>query len=178
MILKNGNDFQVRKAVPQDAEEIICYLNQVGGESDNLLFGKNGFHMSVEEEKEYIEGVNNSDTSCLLVGILENKIVSLVSITGSSRSRINHHGEIAVSVLKKYWGQGIAGEMIKQIISFAKNTAVIKVVQLEVRSDNQKAIHLYEKLGFKKWGTYEKFFKIEEQYYDADYMNLYLDSEK
>jgi RimJ/RimL family protein N-acetyltransferase len=49
---------------------------------------------------------------------------------------------------------------------------------LEVRSDNQKAIHLYEKMGFKKWGTYERFFKIEKQYCDAEYMNLYLDSEK
>lgn len=33
----------IRKASVEDAAAIIDYLNQVGGESDNLLFGANGF---------------------------------------------------------------------------------------------------------------------------------------
>ena len=31
------NKYIIREAVPDDAEKMILYLNQAGGESDNLL---------------------------------------------------------------------------------------------------------------------------------------------
>ena len=36
-----NNTYIVREALPDDAERMILYLNQVGGESDNLLHGMN-----------------------------------------------------------------------------------------------------------------------------------------
>ena len=30
------NTYLIREALPEDAEKMILYLNQVGGESDNL----------------------------------------------------------------------------------------------------------------------------------------------
>ena len=47
-------------------------------------------------------------------------------------------------------------------------------IELEVRSDNEAAIALYKKFGFEKVGTNEKFFKINGEFFAADYMNLYL----
>ena len=47
-------------------------------------------------------------------------------------------------------------------------------VELEVRSDNERAIALYKKFGFEKVGRNEKFFKINGEFFAADYMNLYL----
>ena len=38
-----NNAYTIREAVPDDAEKMILYLNQVGGESDNLLHGENEF---------------------------------------------------------------------------------------------------------------------------------------
>ena len=35
-----NNTYIIREAVPEDAENMISYLNQVGGESDNLLHGE------------------------------------------------------------------------------------------------------------------------------------------
>ena len=56
--LKNGQMLTLRKPTVDYAEKMVNYLNSVGGESDNLLFGKNEFHLSVEQEKEYIKMVN------------------------------------------------------------------------------------------------------------------------
>ena len=36
-------EFDIREATPKDAEKIIAYLAQVGGETDYLSFGKEGF---------------------------------------------------------------------------------------------------------------------------------------
>jgi RimJ/RimL family protein N-acetyltransferase len=173
MILKNGYELIIERACPEDAAGIIEYLNIVGGESNNLLFGENGFIMTVEEEKAFIEKFNNSDKSLLLVGKIDNVIVSIVSLSGSVRERIAHRGEIAVSVKKAFWGLGIATLMINELIQFAKHTANMEILQLEVITDNERAIGLYEKLGFEKIGIYKKFIKIKEEYSDAYLMNLY-----
>lgn len=174
MILKNGQEISIRKASAEDAEEIIEYLNIVGGESDNLLFGKNEFALTVEQEREHIKAINSSDKGCMLIGRINGTIASVVSLSGYGRERIAHRGEIAVSVRKDYWNSGVGTAMINELIHFAKETAKIEIIGLNVKSDNVNAIQLYEKLGFRKIGTYEKFFKINGKYYNSDMMNLYL----
>ncbi|HPU63370.1 MAG TPA: N-acetyltransferase, partial [Mobilitalea sp.] len=63
--LKNGEKLILRTPVEDDAEALIEYCNQVGGESDNLLFGKNEFHMTVEQEREYIKKLQNNPNSLM-----------------------------------------------------------------------------------------------------------------
>ena len=43
-----NNTYIIREAVPDDAENMISYLNQVGGESDYLLYGENEFNVPIE----------------------------------------------------------------------------------------------------------------------------------
>ena len=43
--LKNGQLLEIRKAVPEDAAQLLAYLPLIGAESDNLLFGKEGLSL-------------------------------------------------------------------------------------------------------------------------------------
>ena len=56
---------------------------------------------------------------------------------------------------------------------FAKENG-FEQLNLEVRSSNARAIHLYEKYGFRKLCTFPHFFKINGEYIDFDLMNLEL----
>ena len=47
-------------------------------------------------------------------------------------------------------------------------------ITLEERRSNQSAIHLYEKYGFEKFGTFKGYMKIRGEHIDFDFMNLYL----
>jgi ribosomal protein S18 acetylase RimI-like enzyme len=49
---------------------------------------------------------------------------------------------------------------------------MIEIIELEVRCDNRRAIHLYEKYGFIRHGTFPAFFKIGDEYIDFDLMHL------
>ena len=51
-------EFDIREATPEDAEKIIAYLAQVGGETDYLSFGKEGLPISTEEEEKFIQNIN------------------------------------------------------------------------------------------------------------------------
>ncbi len=172
--LKNGDRLFIAKAQKEDAKGIIEYLNIVGGESDNLLFGKNEFKMAVEQEKNYLDSLESLPTSIMLCGKIGGKIASVCSISAPSRERIAHTSEMAVSVKKEYWGMGIATAMMSELIDFARQTSKIEIIHLGVRAQNKNAIHLYKKFGFEEIGIYKNFFKIDDRYYDEILMNLYL----
>jgi len=174
MQLKNGKNLLIRKAKKEDAAELIAYLNLVGGESDNLLFGANEFNMTVEQEEEYIESLKNSSTSTLLVGIADGKIICVGSLSAPNRERIAHQGNLGMSVLKEYWGLGVGAQLMSALIDFAKSSDKLEIIHLQVRADNERAIALYKKMGFKEIGMYPKYTKINGEYFDDILMNLYL----
>lgn len=84
---------------------------------------------------------------------------------------MSHRAELGISVLKRYWNNGIGSALMEKIIDYAKQHD-IEIINLEVRSDNMSAIHLYEKYGYKKTGTIPAFFKINKEYVDFDIMSL------
>ena len=53
--MKQGGRLLLREAQGTDAGAVLAYLNRVGGESDNLLFGKDGFPLPVEREAAFLE---------------------------------------------------------------------------------------------------------------------------
>lgn len=172
--LKNGLKLIVRKPKVEDANNMIDYLNIVGGESDNLLFGHGEFRFTIDQEKEYIENMNKEINSLMLLGIIDNKIVSVSQISTNNRKRIAHNSEIALSVKKEYWGLGIGSAIMELLIEFAKENNNIKNISLGVKAENLNAIKLYEKKGFKKVGFHKDFFYINENYYDEILMDLNL----
>ncbi|MGN0025607.1 MAG: GNAT family N-acetyltransferase, partial [Clostridium sp.] len=119
--LKNGQNLIIRRPIEDDAEKMVNYSNIIGGESDNLLFGKNEFHLSVEQEREYIKNLNNSKDAFMVMGIINNKVVSIAQIRKLGRKRIEHNSEIAISVKKEYWGLGIGSAVMSELIEFARN---------------------------------------------------------
>ena len=164
----------IRKATKEDTKNIINYFNKVGGESDNLLFGKDEFkNMPIDIYEKIIENINNSKNDIMLLAVIDGNIVSVGFLQGLKKERLSHRASLAISVSKKYWGQGIGKAMINYLIDFARQ-ANIKVIELQVRCDNERGIRLYENLGFEKIGTYKKYFCINNLYYDAFLMNLYL----
>ncbi|WP_235777757.1 GNAT family N-acetyltransferase [Clostridium culturomicium] len=173
--LKNGSDLVLREVNINDAEAMLQYLNIVGGESDNLLFGANEFCLTVEQEKNYIESMRENDNALMAIGVIDGQIISIAQVAAPPRKRIAHNGELAISVKKEYWSMGVGTEMMKLLIDFAKSTSVIKNISLGVKSDNEKGIKLYEKMGFEKVGVHRNFFNIDGKYFHEILMDLYLE---
>lgn len=172
--LENGEELLLRKPTEDDAEAMIEYLNIVGGESDNLLFGKNEFRLTVEQEREHIKNVNINDNALMILGVMDNHIVSVSQVSSSNRKRIAHNSELAISVKKEYWNMGVGTAVMEVLINFAKNHETIKTISLGVKASNKKAQYLYEKLGFEKVGVHRNFFNIDGNYDDEILMDLYI----
>ena len=161
-----NNTYLIREAVPDDAEKMISYLNQVGGESDNLLHGKNEFTVPVEGVKRKLAMSKDSENSVVLIALENDEIIARAEIDGYYPARIRHRAIFSISVRKDYWDQGIGTEMIESIFEQAKKMK-IRIIELEVIADNVRAIHLYHKMGFVDIGTYKDYFFVNGMYKDA-----------
>jgi len=162
----------IEKASPVDAAEILEFLKQVGGETDNLTFGGEGLPLSVEAEAAYVAGMEHSRDNVMLVAKDNGKIVGTAALSRLPR-RMAHRGDFCISVAKEYWSRGIGSQLLEEILGFAKANS-FEVLDLQVRHDNTRAIRLYEKYGFEKIGVHPAFFKMNEEYISFDLMCLEL----
>lgn len=173
--LQNGQILTIRKAEKNDASVILDYINKVSTESDNLTFGKGEFGISEDKEAVIIETITESDNQLMLCAFIDNKLVGQLVFRGGSRARIRHAGELGITVLREHWGKGIGSELLKYLIAWAKETRIIRKINLRVRSDNYKAISLYRKFGFISEGENTREFFIEGTFYDSTHMGLVID---
>ena len=162
----------IERATAKDAAAMIEYLKQVGGETDNLTFGSEGLPITLEAEEAYIKQMENSCNDVMLVAKVNGKIVGNAGLSRLPR-RMSHRGDLSIAVVKEYWKQGIGSQLMSKILDFAKENS-FEIIDLQVRSDNWRAIHLYERYGFKKIGIHPAFFKINNEYVSFDYMCLKL----
>lgn len=171
----NKGIIKIREAKTSDAPAIIDYINKIGGESDFLTFGESEFHISIEKEEEIINNALNKKNAVFLVAEIEGKVVGNLNFSGGHRARIEHTGEFGVSVSKAYWGLGIGKVLIEELITKSKELKIIKKINLRVRTDNERGIKLYKKLGFKEEGIITRDFFIKGKFYDSLCMGLEID---
>ncbi|WP_297281997.1 GNAT family N-acetyltransferase [uncultured Anaerococcus sp.] len=164
-------NFIIREADKIDAEKILEYFKIVGGQTDNLSMGSEGLPYNVKQEMDMLERSKNNDTSTFLLATIDNEIIGIGNISGKINKRSSHRATLVISVRKGYWNQGIGSELMKKLIDFSKK-ADLKIIDLTVRSDNDRAISLYKKFGFEKTGIIPAFIQIDDKYFDADYMIL------
>ena len=162
----------IEKAKPADAVELIAHFKKIGAETDNMTFGAEGIPRNTEEEAEYLAEIENSADKVVFVAKEDGKIIGEASLQRLSR-RMSHRGGFAVAVAKAHWNKSVGSQLLSKAIEFAGANA-FEIIELQVRSDNVHAIHLYEKFGFKKICTYPGFLKIGTDYFDVDYMYLHL----
>ncbi|WP_432405967.1 GNAT family N-acetyltransferase [Wukongibacter sp. M2B1] len=170
--LKNGIIVTLREGNGKDARRVIEYIQRVAGESDNLSFGEGEFNTTVEEETAFIETCKTLDNCIFLIAEHRGRIIGCLTFSGGNRSRLEHYGEFGVSVLKRYWGLGLGRMLIEYLIEWARKTGIIKKINLKVKSDNTRAVNLYEELGFIMEGTISRFFYHKGRFHDVYVMGL------
>ena len=162
-----------REANSTDAEALLLHIKRVGGETDNLSFDSESFNITPEREAKFIKRFAEDKRDIMLIALENGVVVGNAVLEHERIPRYSHRATLSVTVLREYWGRGIG----KTLVDMIKERAVrvgTSVISLEVRLDNERAISLYKKCGYKEIGIYEKFFKIRGEYYDALLMQLCL----
>lgn len=174
-VLKLNNSlFVIERARAEDAAALLNYLKIVGGETENLSFGAEGVSLDLEAEQDHLRMQFESTDNVQYLAKVKDEIIGTASLNRKHK-RMSHRRVFGISLKKAWWGCGAASALMEAILAFAKENG-FEQLNLEARSDNARAIRLYEKYGFRKLCTFPHFFKINGEYVDFDLMNLELNT--
>ena len=98
-------------------------------------------------------------------------MVKLVPLTYRS-SHVVYCGGVAIHPNVAGKGHGLT--MMQEAIDYLKENGFLRI-ELSVTSDNNRAVHLYEKVGFKKIGILHKYCYLQSKnIYEDEWMMEYL----
>ena len=169
----DGRTLILRDPTLDDAQELIDFLKVVGSETDFLLADENGIEgLTLEGEKDWITTTLTAPNTKMFVGTIDGEIVLVCDVRAAGRPRIAHVGGVAISIKRDYWRLGIGSIAMQAMIDFAKSTGVLRVLSLEVRAGNERAISLYKRFGFVEVGRHKGRINVRGTYYDEILMDL------
>lgn len=164
----------IRNAQPEDAASIVSFYNIVGGETDYLSFGRDEYPQSADEVAQSIDHMKGCSGNCMLLMLEGEEIVGIGTIDSSTKHRFLHVGTLGIVISQSHAGKGLGRMLMNALIEWSKNNRQTEKITLVTRADNERAIALYEKLGFEREGLFCKDSYDGERYYDSLSMALFL----
>ena len=170
--MENTLNIVYREPELEDAKKIVDFYNYVGGETTFLSFEKDEYPMDEAGQKEDIISTKEQPASIMILAMDKDEIAGIGTIHSGNKIKARHQGELGIVVAKKYQGQGIGTELIRQLIEWAKGNGVTTRISLDTRADNVKAAELYMKFGFVVEGCRRNSTLLDGKYYDLYVMGM------
>ena len=153
---------------PDDAEKYCEWLNDIS----TTMYLDPTFSLARDKEREIIYSFINSNNK--LFGIIDNESDKLIGGIGLHElDFINGNATYGIYIGdKSFRGKGYAKEATELILDYGFNILNLNNVNLNVYEYNEKAIRLYEKLGFNLIGRRRKAKQIAGKRYDVLLMDI------
>lgn len=170
--LKNGKECILKSPDICDAESLLKYLKQASEETDYMIRYPEEVTMTISEEEKFIKLLKESKKDLMISAFIDGKLVGNAGLSAIGNNiKICHRASFGIAIKKEAWGLLLGNILLYEILECAKK-AGFEQVELEVASENYKAISLYEKFGFKKYGTRENGFKLKDGSYYSEYLMM------
>lgn len=119
--------------------------------------------------------IENASPDNFMFGAFDgDRIIGITGFKRMERLRDRHRGEVVqVYVDAGYRGQNVGEKLIRSVLEQAFTLEGIEQVQLSAIADNEKAIKLYEKIGFRTFGIQPHYFKMGDTYTDQCFMQVF-----
>jgi RimJ/RimL family protein N-acetyltransferase len=150
-----------------DSNNLIEFYEKIFENSETLATQYDEFDKTSKDFEKIIDLSKKNYGLRILVAKNKNLIVGNCDIFWNiSRKRLEKTAKLGVSVLEDFRNIGIATTLINNHITWCIENPNMHRLELEVFSNNPKAISLYEKLGFSIEGKRKEAAFINSQYYD------------
>lgn len=163
----------IREAQPSDAEPLIAYVQRLAEEPDiDVPLAPGEFSLTVEEEEQLLADWHAAGNCIMLVAEVDGRIVGQLGCRGGTRKASLHAVRLGMSVARGWRNRGIGTALLERAVEWARDTGVVKRIELNVYVRNVGAIHLYEKSGFEIEGRRRRAIRHGGEYVDDYVMAL------
>ncbi|MNH90156.1 N-acyltransferase YncA [compost metagenome] len=106
-----------------------------------------------------------------MVAVVNGKVVGWCDVRRGSRDAESHCGTLGMGIIPGYRDRGIGRRLITVVLDAARAAGMHRI-ELNARVENERAIALYEKVGFQHEGIARHAVKIDGRYFDSVKMGL------
>ena len=178
-VLKDGQKLIVRIPELGDEQGLISLMQAVDSETKFLAREPGEFNFTLDQEREFIRNNINGENNLFLITEINGKIIANCSVgIVTNNKRFLHRAAMGIVVRKDSWNMGIGKKLMQECINWCKEKDV-EQLELEVVTQNNRAIAMYQNFGFDIYGTKKHALKYADGSYDDEhFMCLFLDNIK
>ena len=165
----NPEEIYIRQFKDCDLFGLTELLNDL--ENQELVGGS----LEPMNEAEVLNWLNlkrSDECTNIFAIICQDDFAGYVLIT--SIDRINGHAVFGINISRVFQGKGVGAIAMKHVHDFCKDSLSLRKLVLYVREDNQRAISLYKRLGYKSVGSLLNHIKANESYIANNVMEVFL----
>ena len=141
-------DYLIRPVTREDAGALQG-LRRTPGVMENML-GVPSWRL--DQAQEWLDGLGRDSHEFVAV-TAEGRLVGEAGLAVCPQPRLRHVGSVGIMVHPEAQGQGVGSALMETLLDLADNWLMLVRVELEVFSDNRRAIRLYERFGFQAEGV-------------------------
>ncbi|VDG17884.1 N-acetyltransferase [Lactobacillus sp.] [Lactiplantibacillus mudanjiangensis] len=138
---------EIRPAEATDAAQLLALLKQLATESNTFTADDGLGELSEADERSQIEQITKTTTNIIMVAALGDELLGVGTVQATD-DLVHDQGEVGVAVLKTYWGNGLGTALVEELLHWASDYSTLAQLCLTVQMRNQRAIKLYQHLGF------------------------------
>lgn len=160
----------VRRATLRDAEAISAIWEVICTERVYTAVNR---PFTPQQEREYLASL--SDREGIFVAEVDGSIVGFQSLDRWARytDSFDHVGTLGTFVLPQWRRRGVGRRLAEYTLAFARAHGYEKLV-VYVRASNTGALAFYQRLGFRPCGVLTRQVRIDGQYDDEVFLELFL----
>ena len=136
----------ISKIQASESNEFVKLVSQLDNETKFMLFESGERQITV---KDIETRCSYDESNGIFIGVEEeNKLLGFISASRGMGTRSEHTAYIAIGIIQKYVNKGIGKLLFEEVEKWALKYTVNRL-DLTVLTQNEIAINLYEKIGFK-----------------------------
>jgi len=175
---KKGEKIILRSMRWEDLDDLLELANGLVSEREfnpdlGILLDKK---QTRDSEAQFLSsmllGIENGSV-VNVVAEVNGKVVANSEVMRGKSSDEYYHGKLGIAISRKYRDLGIGREMLKTLIEESSKSQ-LKTLELEAFADNDKALHVYDSLGFRRVGTIPKKIFRKDKFHDIVVMSMVL----
>lgn len=151
--IKDGREVVFRYPQIEDAPLMMNYINTLSKEQTFVRF--QGEQISLEQETDWLTKLIKKieeKAAIQIMGFVNSQLVAVSDIVMLEKAE-KHIGNFGITIAKDFRGLGIGKKIMEIALDEAvKNIPQLKIIILGCFSDNDIALNLYKKMGFKEYG--------------------------
>lgn len=153
-LLRDGRKAIIRSPREEDAQAVIDYMYVTACDTEFVIrYPEECSKYTLDVEMDLFRHMNSSNSRAMLLCLVDDIVAGCCEISWSTSLKIRHRADLAIAVVKDYWGLGIGTRMFQELIRIAEENEYITQLELDFIEGNTRARSFYENFGFRITGV-------------------------